>query len=92
MSTQTRAEDAGVVEHQHIACAEIIRQLAKLAVLGARIGPVQDEQSRTIARGCGGLRDEFRRERVVEVSGAQGAKWGLEFGGKAAVGREWSEL
>ena len=60
-------------------------------MLGAWSDSVLDEEARAIARGSGRLRDEFRRERVVEVSGAQGAKLGLEFEPEAVVGRRWGK-
>ena len=63
-------QDGGVVPNEDITGPKELRKIAEDAVLQRARRAVDHEQPRLIAAGGGVLRDEMRRQRVVEqVSG-----------------------
>ena len=64
---QPRGDHAAVVQHQHIAFAEQLRQLVKPRVLPCSALPAQGQHAAAPAFGWGLLRDQLWRKLEVEV-------------------------
>ena len=67
-TTEARGDDAGIVQHEDVAGAEMALKITEVFVRDAFRGAIQDEEPGGVAPFRRELRDEFRRERVVEVS------------------------
>ena len=65
-------EDAGVVEDEEVAGAEVVDDVGDVAVLDAVFGAVEDHHAGGAADGGRGLGDELLGEGVVEVCGEHG--------------------
>ena len=68
---QPRAHHFGVIEHQHIACVDVIGQIGELFVGERRIGQ-RDQQAAVAARGGWVLRDKVLREGEVKIGKLHG--------------------
>ena len=63
---QPRAHHFGVVEHQHIACVDVIGQIGELFVGERRIGQ-RNQQAAAAALGGGILRDKVFGENEIKI-------------------------
>jgi hypothetical protein len=73
MYPRASAEQAGrenprIVEDQQLVATEKLGQFSKTAVFEAALDPLEEEHSRSIAVGKRTLGDQFRRQRIVELS------------------------
>ena len=66
MAGETRGDHAGVVEHEHVARAQQVGQVADVA-LGQALGG-GDEEAGAVARRRGAKRDPLIRQREVELA------------------------
>lgn len=68
-AAQAGGDDAGVVEHKHIAGEKVFEKLGKTAMGNFLRVPLQDQEAGLIAdrRGC--LGDQFRRQKEIEIGG-----------------------
>jgi hypothetical protein len=74
-SAQSGRNHARIVEHQHVARAEIPRQIAELPVRRAAAGARQNEQARLIALRRGMLRNQLQRQIKIEIGGPHAASF-----------------
>ena len=70
-SPQARGDDARVVEDDGVAGRDEFEQVGEAAMFPPGVAAMDDEEARGVAFGGGLLGDQFRRQRVVEVGGAQ---------------------
>ena len=76
-SSDPRREDTAVVEDEHVAGAEVARQIVETAVGDAAVQPREHHETRVVPGLDRGLGDQTLRQVVVEVAGLQSAGWSL---------------
>ena len=79
-STESRGDDAGIIEDEDIAGAQVAKEVGKFFMFEAGIGAVEDEEAGLISLRRGLLGDEFGREWKIKIGG-------LHFGGGSFGGR-----
>lgn len=72
VSPEAGGDDSGVVENEGVAGSDVGQEIGQAAVFPAGFAAVEDKEARGVARGGGLLGDQFRREQVIKVGGAQG--------------------
>ena len=65
---QTRRPDPAAIHHEQVACAEEMGQVAEDLVPDGTGGPLENQESRLVARVEGLLRDGVRGKLEVEVA------------------------
>ena len=70
-SVNSRRKDFRLVSDEKVAGIQVIADVAKMAMLDAVSFPVINEKAGAVARFDRRLRDAFRRQRVIKVSGFQ---------------------
>ena len=73
-AAQTRRNDTRIVQNQHVAGAEKFQQIRKSPVFEPVPVAMQNQQPRFIPFGRGMLRDQFRRQNKIKISGSHRAK------------------
>ncbi len=69
-AAQARRDDAGIVEDEDVAGAEVIGEIAEILVRNFFGVAVDDEQAGLIALGDGSLGDQFGRQNKIKIGGA----------------------
>jgi len=75
---QPRGQDGRGVAKQRVAGAQELRQVGEDMVRDGVRGAIDHQQARLVAAGRGRLRDEPRRQLVVEKFGAKSHEWEID--------------